>query len=139
MKVLIRKTSLKGLLPWVQRVLFAGGTLMLGYCGFALLDTWLFQRWETQNLERLARSEPASPEFLPAIARGGLIGRVEIPRLGVSVVFVEGTANSALRRAAGHIVGTALPGQIGNIGIAGHRDTFFRPLRDILPDDVITV
>ena len=39
----------------------------------------------------------------------------------------------------GHIAGTALPGQAGNVGIAGHRDTFFRPLRNIQPDDLITL
>jgi sortase A len=44
-----------------------------------------------------------------------------------------------LRRAVGHIAGTALPGQTGNIGIAAHRDTFFRPLRNIRRDDVITL
>ena len=45
----------------------------------------------------------------------------------------------ALRRAAGHIKGTALPGTSGNVGIAGHRDTLFRPLRHIRQDDVITL
>jgi sortase A len=54
-------------------------------------------------------------------------------------VVVEGTSNKSLRRAVGHIAGTALPGQPGNVGIAGHRDTFFRPLRNIQLDDVITL
>ncbi len=53
--------------------------------------------------------------------------------------WVEGTGELALRRAAGHITGTGLPGQPGNIGIAGHRDTFFRPLRKIQRDDIITL
>jgi sortase A len=48
-------------------------------------------------------------------------------------------AARTLRRAAGHIPGTGLPGQPGNIGISGHRDTFFRPLRNIRQDDVITL
>ena len=60
-------------------------------------------------------------------------------RLGVSVIVMEGTDARTLRRAAGHINGTALPGQDGNVGIAAHRDTFFRPLRDIRKDDVITI
>ncbi len=70
---------------------------------------------------------------------GGLIGRISVARLGVSVIVMEGTEGSTLRRAAGHISGTALPGQQGNVGIAAHRDTFFRPLRDIRKDDVITI
>jgi sortase A len=64
---------------------------------------------------------------------------MEIPRLNLSVVVFEGTTSKTLRRAAGHITGTALPGQPGNVGVAGHRDTFFRPLRNIQPNDIITL
>jgi sortase A len=68
-----------------------------------------------------------------------LIGRLEVPRLLLSVVVVEGVDNTSLRRAAGHIPGTALPGETGNVGLAGHRDTFFRPLKDLKIKDEITV
>jgi len=151
MKVLVRKTSLRLLLEWAQRLLFACAFLLLGYCGFVLVDTWMFQRRAKQNLERLLHDErqarngkppnasPASHVSLPAIAPDGLIGRIEILRLGVSVVVVEGTEKPMLRRAVGHIIGTALPGQPGNIGLAGHRDTFFRPLQNIQRNDIITL
>ncbi|HEX3940892.1 MAG TPA: class D sortase, partial [Acidobacteriaceae bacterium] len=76
---------------------------------------------------------------LDVTAPEGLIGRMEVRRLGLSLFVVEGTDESTLRRAAGHIAGTALPGQVGNIGIAAHRDTFFRPLRKVRRDDVITL
>jgi sortase A len=66
-----------------------------------------------------------------------MIGRIEIPRLLFSVVVVEGIDHTSLRRAAGHIPGTALPGQPGNVGLAGHRDTFFRPLKDLRIKDEI--
>jgi sortase A len=69
----------------------------------------------------------------------GLIGRIEIARLGLSVMIMEGDDGKTLRRAAGHVPGTALPGQPGNVGITAHRDTFFRPLRNIQMDDVITL
>ena len=65
------------------------------------------------------------------------IGRIEIPRLGVSVIVMEGANSNVMRHAAGHIAGTALPGQVGNVGISAHRDTFFRPLRNILTNDMI--
>jgi sortase A len=52
---------------------------------------------------------------------------------------MEGTGKSILGRAAGHIAGTALPGQPGNIGISAHRDTFFRALRNIRRDDTIVL
>ncbi|MEI9813149.1 MAG: class D sortase [Acidobacteriota bacterium] len=67
------------------------------------------------------------------------MGRIAIARLNVSVIVMEGTDHLTLRRAAGHIAGTALPGEPGNVGISAHRDTFFRPLRNIARDDVITL
>ena len=79
----------------------------------------------------------ASRKGAPAAAMDGLIGRIEIPRLLLSVVVVEGIGRTTLRRAVGHIPGTALPGQPGNVGLAGHRDTFFRPLKDLRIKDEI--
>jgi sortase A len=64
---------------------------------------------------------------------------VEIPRLDVSVVVRAGSDARTLQLAVGHIPGTALPGESGNVGLAGHRDTFFRRLKDIRPDDEIRV
>ncbi len=75
------------------------------------------------------------PEAPPAMR--SVIGRLDIPRLGLSVMVREGADESTLRRAVGHIPGTALPGKIGNVGLAGHRDTFFRALRNIREDDTI--
>jgi len=69
----------------------------------------------------------------------GLIGRVEIPRLQLSAMVCEGAGNPTLRRAVGHVRGTALPGQPGNVALAGHRDTFFRSLRDLRLKDEIQV
>jgi sortase A len=66
-----------------------------------------------------------------------VIGRLEIPRLNLSVMVREGADEGTLSRAVGHIPGTALPGKIGNVGLAGHRDTFFRALRNIREDDAI--
>jgi sortase A len=62
---------------------------------------------------------------------------LSISRLGLSTVVVEGVEDGDLKLAPGHIPGTAIPGEPGNVGIAGHRDTFFRPLRFIHKDDVI--
>jgi len=141
MKILIRTTSPRKVLQWTQRVLFGAAILMLGYVGFVLVDTWVFERRETAALARFVPTEPAASNAVTptTIGPNGLIGRMEVSRLDVSVVVVEGTSSKSLRRAVGHIAGTALPGQPGNVGIAGHRDTFFRPLRNIQRDDVITL
>lgn len=74
---------------------------------------------------------------LPDLPDGELIGRIEIPRVGVSALVLEGIGHRTLRRGTGHIPETALPAQDGNVGIAGHRDSFFRGLKTIGKDDVI--
>lgn len=133
-------------MSWGRRVLFAGAALAVGYCGFVLADTWIFQYGESRNFEHQlhdARAAsgirvPTLPQSFPAVATGGLIGRLEVPRLGISVIVIEGETQAILRRAAGHVPGTSLPGQPGNVGITGHRDTFFRPLRNIERNDMIT-
>jgi sortase A len=100
----------------------------------------MFQRRESMDLDRLLRDRQlAESGRAPAPVADGLIGRIEIPRLLVSVVVVEGIDKTSLRRAVGHIPGTALPGQPGNVGLAGHRDTFFRPLKDLKLKDEVRV
>jgi sortase A len=150
MRLVVRKNSLRRNLKWTQRALLACGILLLGYCGFVLVDAWVFQRRASRDLDRQlrvqraeSRSLPPSQSSAPAKARSavpvaeGLVGRITIPRLRLSVVVVEGVTKTALRRAAGHIPGTALPGEPGNVGVAGHRDTFFRPLKDLRIQDEI--
>jgi sortase A len=151
MRIVVAKQSLRRILRWSQRVLLAVAVSLLGYCGFVLVDAWIFQKRESRNLERRLHDKrtasegtpqtgsPTSPKDSPAAATDGLIGRMEIPRLNVSAAVLEGIDKITLRRAVGHIPGTALPGQPGNVGIAGHRDTFFRPLRKIRRNDIITL
>jgi len=81
--------------------------------------------------ERAAKSR--KPE------REELIGRIEIPRVEVSAVVKEGVDSHTLSRAVGHVPYTALPGEKGNVGVAAHRDTFFRGLRHVREGDVIRV
>jgi len=59
------------------------------------------------------------------------LGVLQISALKLQVPVLEGTDDLMLDRAVGHIVGTPLPGEVGNIGIAGHRDGFFRVLKDL--------
>ena len=65
------------------------------------------------------------------------LGVLDIPSLQLSVPVLEGTDDVTLDRAVGHILGTATLGGSGNIGIAGHRDGFFRGLKDIHVGDAI--
>jgi sortase A len=137
MKVALPRETVRNLLRWSQLVLVATTIGALGFCGFVLADTWLYQRRASAELDRpLTQAPPPGPGV---VALGGLVGRIEIPRLRMSVIVAEGTAEKTLRHAAGHIEGTRFPGTQGNVGIAGHRDTLFQPLRDVRQDDVIVL
>jgi sortase A len=68
---------------------------------------------------------------------GDVIGEIQVPRLGLNAIVVQGDSPANLRRAVGHISYSALPGEWGNVALAGHRDTFFRPLHDIRLGDEI--
>lgn len=76
------------------------------------------------------------PPFLP---ESSVIGRMEIPRLRLNLMIREGITSRTLRTAVGHLRSTALPGYPGNVALAAHRDTFFRPLRNIQKGDSITI
>ncbi|MGO9256958.1 MAG: class D sortase [Bryobacteraceae bacterium] len=154
MRLLVAREPLRRILKWTQRALSACAFLLLGYCAFALLDAWNFQRRESRdfdralNVQRVAGESRPQPEsfpspkaaavaVIPAAETKGLIGRLEIPRLLLSTIVVEGIGRTTLRRVVGHIPGTALPGQPGNVGLAGHRDTLFRSLKDLKINDEI--
>jgi sortase A len=82
-----------------------------------------------------AASVPPPPQS--TIRRNSLIGRLAIPRLHLRAMVREGTGNDTLSLTAGHIPGTALPGQRGNFSVAGHRDTLFRGMGELRKNDLI--
>jgi sortase A len=139
-----------GVLYWVECFFGLAGLFTLAFCGLIYLETALYQRSETRQFEPApvlepeipgeSRPQPESERPLPApIQAGSPISRIEIPRLGVSAVIVEGLKPRDLTLAIGHVPGTALPGEAGNVAIAGHRDTFFRKIGGIRKQDKITV
>lgn len=131
------------ILRTAQYTLTAAGVLLLAYCAAVLLYAKLYQAAEARNFAKELQLPSTAAHAVPGIAMtvardGEPVGQLQIPRLGVSVMVVEGITSRDLARAAGHIPGTALPGAPGNVGIAGHRDTFFRPLRNLKPNDTLT-
>jgi sortase A len=89
--------------------------------------------------DRLDTFRPGGPPAPPPAPEGSVLGRIEIPRVGVSSLVLEGVTGATLRRGVGHIGGTPLPRSPGNFGLAGHRDTVFRGLKDIRKGDSITL
>ena len=137
MRVVIAREPIQGVLWWTHLLLFDIAAMLFSYCGFVVADTWMFQKEERRVFDQLLQSASVQHGKPPAPA--GLIGRIEIDSLGVSAMVIEGTSDTTLRRAVGHISGTSLPGQRGNVGLSAHRDTFFRPLRNIRRNQVITI
>ncbi|MGB5658738.1 MAG: class D sortase [Thermoanaerobaculia bacterium] len=88
-----------------------------------------YSLWDEGRIEEY--EESLGHDFGPPVAI------VRIPALDLQVPLLEGTDDLVLNRGVGRIVGTARPGELGNIGIAGHRDGFFRGLKDIGEGDTI--
>ena len=121
----------------VERVLLLVALATLGYAVGSVGGAALYQDYESRQLDEVLRGarQPSQAVAQPVARR--VLGRLEIPTLGVSTIVREGEDARTLQLAVGHIAGTALPGSSGNMGLAGHRDTFFRRLREIDVGDVI--
>src|SRR4026209_1441006 len=105
----------------IERICLATGLVLLVYTG-----SWhLYRRVVQTYLTMTFRPDiPSVSHSGPSVLfkEGMPLGRLEIPRLGLSVMMLEGASDSTLEVAAGHIPETALPGRFVNIGVAAHRD-----------------
>ena len=123
---------------WAEFVFLGAGGGSLAFCGGILLYSTFFQLRSEKEFESLIVQNSTRPKVESHADRFAPLGRLEIPAVGLKVIVFEGTDCWTLIRAAGHIPGTALPGDPGgNIGIAAHRDTFFKALKDLGPRDEI--
>jgi sortase A len=143
-------------LPWrralgrAEKGLYLVAVLALGWCGFVLLDSARYEQAQEARLEeilveRASLPRPAGRTPGPAAApaarveatTSGLVGRLELPRIGLTAIVAEGTGSRTLRRAVGHVRGSALPGENGNVVLAAHRDRHFRPLKEVREGDLV--
>jgi sortase A len=122
-------------LTWFGSALMVGGAAVLAWYAWTLCARAAAQRRAKEWLIGAMYIQGATPKA--PVVHGAVIGEIEIPRLRVAVIVFEGDDAGILSQGAGHIPGTALPAVSGNIGIAAHRDTYFRPLRSIHTNDVI--
>ncbi|MGC2231936.1 MAG: class D sortase, partial [Candidatus Acidiferrum sp.] len=137
---LLRKTS--------SVLLIAGALLLGGYCVLEAQARFYLahekQYFESQLHQTSLVTKPDTSRLYAAAAApartGSVIGKLEIPRIGIHTLVLEGDDASILRRAAGHVPGTAMPGDPGgNVAVAAHRNTLFRPLRFIRRNDLIRI
>lgn len=110
------------------------GVVAAGYAGYVIADAEVFQAIQLHKFNHIV---PLSEPHL--LTNGEVIGQIEIPSLALRAVILHGDSAALLRRGVIHLPDSPLPGEWGNVALAGHRDTFFRPLRNIQVGDVITV
>ena len=139
---------------WLERLFLIAGASALIWCAVIVSDGVLAQ-WNAQSALEIAmavdeltravepaheRSQPlptAESSRHPPADIGAAIAALSIPRVQLSAIVLHGSDARTLQRGPGHLEHTALPGDAGNVVIAGHRDSFFRPLRHIrLADDI---
>jgi sortase A len=126
----LRRPGGRRALSVLSVVLFVAGVAMFAYP----VGTDLYSRYKQGHLNSAfggsSYTEQYSTRTIPV---GGVLTKLRIPKKGidVSVLVVEGTTPAALRAGAGHYPGTPLPGEAGNVSIAGHRTTFGRPFNHL--------
>jgi sortase A len=132
--------------PWrFSRSLFLlMGIGALGYSGWIYVDEYIHDRAESKAFDRaresLTRANPVPrAEGVPPPPAEPFRAKLVIARLHLTTMVDEGVGEDTLRYAAGHIPGTALPDQLGNVCVAAHRDTLFRKLKDIRKHDRIVL
>ena len=143
---------MSGMLKIVERVFLASGLGLIALAAFAHIDARTHQKVAIDEFERI-RTAIARPDaqlewsdkrklaYEDALQRdaGKTLAVLRIPSSNIEVPVLDSTSDLALNRGAGHVEGTALPGEPGNVAIAAHRDGFFRGLKDIRLGDEIEV
>lgn len=125
-------------LRWFARALIVIGAAALAWSAFHMMSAAWFQRQTAATLESLSRAPAIEPRPTPdTVGVGEPIGTLEITRLGLSGVVVEGDTDAVLDRAIGHLPDTPLPWHAGNSALAAHRDALFRPLKGVRLGDML--
>jgi len=118
-------------------LLFFAGICGMLFWAWSWTDSVVYQRVQETALVRASPEPPLTGIVNILTADPKIVGRLEIPRIGMSVMVRDGVDTTTLRRAAGRLPSSARPGQAGNVVILAHRDTFFRPLRRIARKDFV--
>lgn len=142
----------------IRYCFLALASVCLGVYSYAYLERVLYQSEASRKFDRAPHGDAAVlAASIDAVTPGGrvvgasrkpwpsskspssvaVIGRLSVKRLRLSAMVREGIDRQTLELAVGHIPATALPGETGNIGVAGHRDTFFRGLKDLRNGDEV--
>ncbi len=146
-----------GTLRFFERLLLATGTVLLAAFSLAHVDAWVSSRLALKAFDQALESgstlqddervdfslwsDTRIREYKASLIaeKRPAWAALAIDKLNLRVPVFDGTDDLVLNRGVGWIEGTAKPGDAGNIGLAGHRDGFFRGLKDIASGDAITL
>jgi sortase A len=128
----------------VERALLVTGVSLGLWCGAVLLEAKFFEQLPVPPpaavaVATLPGESPRPPTTGTAVPIGSWLARLDGPSVKLSATVLEGSDDGTLARGAGHIEDTAFPGAAGNVGIAGHRDTTFRPVRHLRIGDPLVI
>jgi len=134
------------LLAWIERALLAIGAAFGVWCIVTILETQYFKSLPVPSSSARAGRATLPGEGPNSTYKGGSrlpsgtwVARLEAPSVKLTATVLEGSDETTLNRAAGHIEDTALPGERGNVAIAAHRDTIFRPVRNLRVGDPLVL
>jgi sortase A len=148
-----------GMLRATAMLFVCSGCAALLYAGYMVADRHWYQSVEIATFETARATAQPAPNVVPLagarlaeppaesrtasppapIADADVIGEIEVPSVGLKAIVVQGDSENVLRRAVGHLPETPLPGEPGNVALAGHRDGLFRPLRDVQKGNAISL
>jgi len=132
---------LRSVLIFAQRLFLWLGVAALAYAGGTAVYASAYQRYESRKFDKefasLAITRAEIGEGAAGLREGDIVGKLNVPRIGISVMVLQGIERNTLIAGAGHVPGTPLPGSDGNVTIAAHRDTFFRKLKGIVRGDIV--
>jgi sortase A len=128
------------MLRWLKCVLWGVAVIAIAIFAGTTAEQWISQAYLNWEFARALEAPVLAGSPNMKIPEGlQPLGRLEIPSIDLSAVFIEGADNRTLRRGIGHIPGTALPGTVGDVALSAHRDTFFRRLGELSSGDVIWI
>ena len=124
------------LFRWLERALLAVGIVLGLWCAKVIYVQHRTQALPIPEQRVTVKSLPGESASgtsgtLGTPRAGAVVGKLIAPELGLSATVLEGSDDATLAKGAGHIEDTPFPGELGNVGIAGHRDTIFRALRRV--------
>lgn len=135
---------MNALLKSLERTSLLVGAALIASAGFAWVGGVAHSRSAVADFEQIKEmavpaadqrtwSEQRKAAYQHALSReaGDTLAILRIESAGIEVPVFDSTSKTALNRGSGHVAGTALPGTRGNTAIAGHRDGFFRGLKNI--------